>query len=408
MRKITGNVKGIIPLILILTFLQVCFPVVGIMSPEEWRMTTPGNFSTLSAEEVDLVAEPFVNNGTYPCLVIILEDRNGSALYTYGLSNRTTNAIPDNHTTFEIGSVSKTFTGLLLADAEIRGILNLSAPIQIYVPNGVTVPTWNGRDITLSDLATHTSALPNVPDDFFRYQNIFDPIETQAESTFRGYEEISADDVYTWLSTLTLERGPGESWEYSNAGTAIAGDIVARTQNKSFSELVDERILRPLGMNSTAAGWRTDLLERSAAGYRGYAPDNDEGMIIRYNEFWSPTAGIISDADDMAVYLALQLGFIDTPDGLLNAVNKSHEPRTVRSTDGVKLWQSLFWDTFETEDNPWTHLKAGETNRFMADIAFVRDKGIGVVVFSNTAYFSDNHVESDVAIPLIKLMLEKR
>jgi len=89
-------------------------------------------------------------------------------------------------------------------------------------------------------------------------------------------------------------------------------------------------------------------------------------------------------------------------------VNRAHEPRALRSSEGIELWESLFWDTFETEDIPRTHLKAGETNRFMADIAFVRDKGIGVVVLSNIAHLSDTHVESDVAIPLIKLMLEKR
>ena len=398
--------RMVFPIFFIL--LLVCLPVTGVMSPEEWRTTAPGNFSTLSAEEVASVAEPLVDNGTYPSLVIILEDRNGSALYTFGMADRAMGLAPDNRTTFEVGSVSKTFTGLLLADAELRGMVNLSLPIQTYVPEGVTVPSWQGREITLSDLATHTSALPNVPDDFYRHQKESDPIETQAESTFRGYEEIPADVVYTWLSNLTLTRSPGEEWEYSNAGTAIAGDIVARMQNKTYSELVNERILSPLGMNSTGSGWRSDLLERSAVGYRGYAPAYDEGMIIRYNEFWIPTAGIISDADDMAVYLALQLGFLDAPEDLIKAVNVSHEPRAIRSTEEVDLWQSLFWDTFETEDIPRTHLKAGETNRFMAEIAFVRDEGIGVVVLTNTAYFSEKHIESDVAIPLIKLMLQKR
>ncbi len=394
-------------LVVLITIL-FCSPVAGVMSPEEWRSTAPGNFSTLTAEEVGQVAEPLIQNGTYPCLVIILEDRNGSAIYTYGVSNRTSGAVPDNKTTFEVGSVSKTFTGLLLADAELRGVVNLSAPIQSYVPEGVIVPSWQGREITLTDLATHTSGLPNVPSEFYRYQDVRDPVETQAESSFRGYEEISAEMVYEWLSNVTLSGRPGEAWEYSNGGTAIAGDIVARVQNKTFPELVQERILTPLGMESTAAGWREDLLNRSATGYRGYAPDYDEGMVIRYNGFWAPAAGIISDADDMAVYLALQLGFIDTPEGLLAAVNRSHEPRALRSSEGIELWESLFWDTFETEDIPRTHLKAGETNRFMADIAFVRDKGIGVVVLSNIAHLSDTHVESDVAIPLIKLMLEKR
>ncbi|HPP77953.1 serine hydrolase domain-containing protein [Methanospirillum sp.] len=394
--------------LVVLAIFLFCSPIAGVMSPEEWRSTAPGNFSTLTAEEVSKVAEPLIQNGTYPCLVIILVDPNGSAIYTYGVSNRASGAASNNKTTFEIGSVSKTFTGLLLADAELRGVVNLSAPIQSYVPDGVIVPSWQGREITLADLATHTSGLPNVPWEFYRYQDVRDPIETQAESSFRGYEEISAEMGYDWLSHVTLSRRPGQAWEYSNGGTAIAGDIVARVQNKTFPELVRERILDPLGMKSTAAGWSEDLLNRSATGYRGYAPDRDEGMVIRYNGFWAPAAGIISDADDMAVYLALQLGYIDTPEGLLAAVNRSHQPRVLRSSEGIELWESLFWDTFETKDIPRTHLKAGETNRFMADIAFVRDKGIGVVVLANTAYLSDTHVESDVAIPLNKLMLEKR
>ena len=374
------------------------------MSPETWKDTARGSFSTLTAEEVDDVIEPYITNGTYPGVVVVLADPDGYACYAYGMRNRTTGESVDNRTTFEIGSVSKTFTGLLLADAEVRGLVSISSPVQLYLPDGIRAPSFDGRDITLSDISTHTSGIPGVPDDFYAYAREEDPAHDQAESTFLAYGEMSAGAVYEWLNNLTLNRSPGDEWEYSNTGTAIVGDIVSRAEEETYPDLVRDRILDPLRMNSTDARWNEELRERAATGYRGYAPAFDEGREIFFNDFWASAGGIVSDGDDMAVYLAAWLELIETP--FADALPLALEPRAIRSSDD-DLWQSLFWDTVKTDDGTRIYLKAGETNRFQADVILIPERQTGLVILANTAYFIDNHVEYDIAVPLLKLILEK-
>lgn len=390
--------------LLLLLSLAMITGVSGV-SPETWKDTARGGFTTLTAEEVDEVVEPYISNGTYPGVVVVLADPDGYTCYAYGVLNKTTGEAADNQTTFEIGSVSKTFTGLLLADAAVRGLVNISSPVESLLPDGTSAPSYEEREITLSDLATHTSGIPGVPDDFYAYAREEDPAWDQAESTFLAYGEMSAEAVYEWFNNLTLTRSPGDAWEYSNTGTAIVGDVVSRIEEQTYPELLHERILNPLTMNSTDARWNEELRDRAATGYRGYAPAFDEGREIYFNDFWSSAGGIVSDGDDMAVYLAAWLGLVDTP--FADALPVALEPRAIRSSEG-DLWQSLFWDTVKTDDGTRIHLKAGETNRFQADIILIRERQTGLVVLANAAYFIDNHVESDIAIPLLKLMLEKR
>lgn len=377
---------------------------VSAMSPETWKDTARGGFTTLTSEDVDEVVEPYISNGTYPGVVVVLADPDGYTCYAYGVRNKTTGEAVDNQTTFEIGSVSKTFTGLLLADAAVRGLVNISSPVGSLLPDGITAPSYEGQEITLSDLATHTSGIPGVPDDFYAYAREEDPAWDQAESTFLAYGEMPAEAVYEWLNNLTLNRRPGDEWEYSNTGTAIVGDIVSRAEEQTYPELVRDHILGPLRMNSTDVRWNGELRERAATGYRGYAPAFDEGRELFFNDFWSSAGGIVSDGDDMAVYLAAWLELIDTP--FADTLPVALEPRAIRSSDD-DLWQSLFWDTVKTDDGTRIYLKAGETNRFQADVILIPERQTGLVILANTAYFIDNHVESDIAVPLLKLILEK-
>src|SRR5690606_26260141 len=104
----------------------------------------------------------------------------------------------DEHTIFEIGSISKTFTGLLLADAVERGRVQLDEPVALLLPEGTTVPSYDGRQITLVDLSTHRSGLPSMPDNFSP-ANPDDP-----------YADYDATKLYAFLSSYRLPRAPGD------------------------------------------------------------------------------------------------------------------------------------------------------------------------------------------------------
>jgi CubicO group peptidase (beta-lactamase class C family) len=383
----------------LLLIIGVILPVSAI-SPDDWKKVSPGNFTSLTKNQVDSVMDPLFTNGTYVGAVVILVDQNGSAIYPYGIADRKSTIRPDQKTLFGTGSISKTFTGLLLADAQIRGTLDLKAPISQYVPPGVQIPSYENKEITLEDIATHTSGLPGVPDKFTDVNSGMSPAD-QIEQSFRYYETMSPEEAYAYVSNYTLTKEPGTTWEYSNLGTSIAGDIAARSAGTSYADLLKNRILIPLGMNLTTTQLSGEDLVHVATGYRGYSSPLDEAALVRFNDFWAATGGIFSNGEDMSTYLAAQAGIVDTP--FSSALHLSHQPRNVRSDGPPQIREGLFWDILETSDNTRVYLKAGETNGYQSDIGMIPDEKVGVIILTNTAYLTGPHVESQV-IELLQMM----
>ena len=105
-----------------------------------------------------------VENGINAGIVVGIITSDGTTYYSYGVKSLKTNKLVDENSVFEIGSISKTFTAILLADMVVKGELNLDDPLQQLLPNGITAPTRNGESIKLYHLANHTSSLPSLPD----------------------------------------------------------------------------------------------------------------------------------------------------------------------------------------------------------------------------------------------------
>jgi len=119
-------------------------------------------------------------------------------------------------TIFEIGSVTKVFTSLLLADAVARGEVALDDPVSKFLPANVKVPERGGKKITLLDLATHTSGLPSTPNNLVPK----DPSNL--------YADYTVGQLYDFLSSYTLPRDIGSQYEYSNLGVGLLGIALAR------------------------------------------------------------------------------------------------------------------------------------------------------------------------------------
>ncbi len=146
---------------------------------------------------------------------------------------------PGAGTFFEIGSITKVFTALLLMDAVERGEVALEDPVSKYLPETVSVPNRNGRAITLADLTTHTSGLPRIPSNL------------DATNLDNPYAKYGPAELYAFLSGYTLTRDAGEKWEYSNLGVGLLGHALARRAGVSYETLLRQRILVPLGMEDT-------------------------------------------------------------------------------------------------------------------------------------------------------------
>jgi CubicO group peptidase (beta-lactamase class C family) len=140
----------------------------------------------------------------------------------------------DGDTVYEIGSITKVFTSLLLADMVERGEVAVDDPVAKYLP-GVKVPERNGKRITLHDLSTHRSALPRMPANF------------PAKNPTNPYVDYPVVRLYEFLSSHALRRDIGAEYEYSNLGAGLLGHALARRAGMSYESVLRERVARRAG-----------------------------------------------------------------------------------------------------------------------------------------------------------------
>ena len=173
-------------------------------------------------------------------------------MIAYGHLKRGDSRALNGDTVFEIGSVTKVFTSLLLSEMVQNGQMALSDRVAKYLPETVKLPDKDGKQITLVDLATHTSGLPRTPTNFApQYWN-------------NPYVDYSVQQLYEFLSSYELTRDPGSQYEYSNLGAGLLGFVVARRAGMSYEELVRKRICDSLEMKSTTVTL-TPALSRGAS-----------------------------------------------------------------------------------------------------------------------------------------------
>jgi len=196
----------------------------------------------------------------------------------------------DGDTIFQIGSVTKVFTGLLLADMIQRGEVRLDDPVVKYLPPQSQMPV-RVRPITLFDLATHVSGLPSMPSNF------------DLHGVPNPYAAFTEKQLYAFLSTYELPYEPGTRSAYSNLGVALLGHLLARRMETDYESLLRERILKPLGMNDTAIKLTSDQTQRLAPGH-----DRFLQPVQTWELHAMPASGSLrSTANDMLKLLAAYL-----------------------------------------------------------------------------------------------------
>ena len=259
-----------------------------------------------------------VDNGTNAAMVIGLVDANGTQFYGYGKTSNATNATTVNKDTlFDLGSITKTFTTTILTDMVSQGVVNLDDPIEKYLPPTVKVPAYNGNKITLEDLATHTSGLPLSPPN--QQVNI-----TTFPDIFPNYTQ---EQLYQALSNITLTTVPGSHFQYSDMGMALLGDILASKAGMPYEQLVIDRILNVLGMNSTRITLSDNpiLLSRLALGHVNGTEIPITSISFENPPPLAPAGSLRSSASDMVKYLSANIGLIKT--NLDTVMQDSHRIR---------------------------------------------------------------------------------
>ena len=299
-------------------------------------------------------------------MVVGLIEPQGRRIVSYGTLDQANPRPVTSDTVFEIGSITKVFTSLVFADMVRRGEVALTDPVIKYLPRGVKVPERNGRQITLVDLATHTSALP-------REALNFEP--TWEEWEF-GYSE---DALYEFLGSYQLTEDIGSEHEYSNLGVSLLAIALARRAEMDYEALVRARIGEPLGLDSTGWSLTSSMKARLAMGHV-YTLHPAPNTNLR---LFAGSGGLRSTANDLLLLLGAQLGYQQTPLAPAMAamldVKFNLMPPVVRIFKRGQF-QHLGW--FETNGLIW---HSGGTPGYRSFIGFDPKRRSGVVVLSNAA-----------------------
>src|SRR5919106_1221154 len=198
--------------------------------------------NVVGLDAVDLLAERAMRSGRRVGLVIGCLQGGEQRVVGYGRVRAGTQDTPGGATIFEIGSVTKVFTGLLLADLAEQGLVGLDDPLAGYLPAGGQVPTFKGHQITLGDLASHAGGLPRDPKG---------TLGRWLGDRRNPYAALSVEDLYAGLARTRLRRRTGERVKYSNLGAGLLGEALARAAGQGYEALVRERVCVPLGMRDT-------------------------------------------------------------------------------------------------------------------------------------------------------------
>jgi CubicO group peptidase (beta-lactamase class C family) len=295
-------------------------------------------------------------------MIAVVVDEAGTRISSFGSSGVPGLAL-NRDTVFEIMSITKVLTSLILADMASRGEVAFDDPVAKYLPPSVTLHV-RGRPITLLDLATYTSGLPNMPGnlppDWFAYPN---PLG-----------DYTTDKLYEFLSSYVPKYEPGTHYAYANLNFGLLGIALAQRAGKSYEELLIERVCEPLGLDHTRITLTGDMKRHLAQGH---------DLNLKPTPLWDmpalPGAGTVrTNAKDLTVFLKACMGLAQTPlNSSLARLLETRKPTSLAGTDAGLGW---FISSDESGQIVWKSGLSGGCNTY---IGFSTQRRRSALVLSN-------------------------
>ncbi|GAA4410963.1 hypothetical protein GCM10023187_36210 [Nibrella viscosa] len=295
------------------------------------------------------------------CVGVVRKD--SVFVYGYGETAKGTNRLPNGNTVFEIGSVSKTFTATLLAEAVRDNKIKLEAPVNRYLPDSIPILQKNGVPVTAKMLSNHTSGLPRLPDNLF----------SGSISLINPYKHYTHQDLFAWLKRAQLLRQPGTQYEYSNLAVGLLGVILERVHAMPYESLVKDHITRLLGMQHTTITLTKAGQADMAQGYN----DRKEPASVWDFQALAGAGGIRSTVNDMLIYLKAQWG--KGPKPLVKAMALAHKPTYTQEGRVV----GLGWHMATGDIQGWLWHN-GKTGGYSSFAGFRKDRQMAVVILANS------------------------
>lgn len=340
---------------------------------------------------------PFLKQGKSVGMTVAVVAHTNAMIMTFGRSAMSCGAATRADSIFEIGSITKTFTGLALAREIEHGTVRLDQPIQELLPPNCEL-SEAARAITLRHLTTHASGFPRMPSGASPLTGI--SMMLFGSDPYAGYTK---EDLMADVSGVELEFPPGTKCSYSNFGMTLLGQLLASRTGSRYEDLIRQDITVPLGLTDTTVKLNADQRRRLAQGYRAVLRCGPLLLGLRSSPWFTDNelggAGALrSTATDMLKYLRANLQSEGQP--LEHALRESHrelarENETtafgmnwVRSQNQT-LKQIVIWHN-------------GGTGGFRSFMGFTEDRQAGVVILSNTTESVD-----DLAMALLRDLADR-
>lgn len=349
---------------------------------------------------------------------LVRPEANAEGLSTkvipFGVEDVDTGRRVDAATSFEIGSLTKLFTAVVLASAmsAVDAPVTMDTPVQDFTR--VRVPRWGSSEMTVGHLVTHRSGLPKMPGN--------------AVHGPAGRSAYGAGDIWSALAASPLTFSPGSSWLYSNFGFGLLGTLLAERTGRPFGRLVDDIVCRPLGLGATGlehpaqqaspparpSWWRplvaSHARESAVEGVStGYATGSTSARPL-VAQRWDNTGamagsgGLVSNGTDLTRFLAAAAGYGSAPPSAALAQTRRPVPADVEDARPM----GMAWQIRRSRSMPPMLFKNGGTSGMHGAMA-VRPQGegpgagTGVVVLTN----GPDHVD-DLVVELMGILASMR
>lgn len=338
------------------------------------QQTSPGNNSRLSAFILQK-GDSLQKAKDLPGILVATSDSGKRNYYNFGFANPDKKLAFDSATIFEAGSITKTFTALVLKAVLKEKNISDSVPIKNYLPAELK-QNESLSAISFLSLLNHTSGLERIPDNM--------PVAIQ---NMQPYENYKSENLFSYLTNVKLK--PDGKSRYSNTGFALCGMLAEHISGKKYKELLQQIVFNPIRIKAFLHV--PDSITNSSQGYF----ESTKSLFWKF-DCMAPAGAVKCSAQDLLQYLEyMSKGKRDT------IISSLLQP-TVTLNANIKVCRA--WHTFEKNDNTLFYWHNGGTYGFSTFAAFSKEKNKAVVVVVNQ--FNQNAVSDGLGMMVMRKMLE--
>lgn len=338
----------------------------SIMSADFNVASTAPNFESIVKKHITR----YLRLKNIPGAAVALYFEGSEHLFEFGFEDADHRQPISSNTLFEIASITKVFTSTALAMEVLKGRMKLDDPVSAYLPFTVK----GLKNVSLLDLATHTSSLPRVP---------------TIKKGLAADQQATINFLKQWEPSYPIKS----KYLYSNLGYGVLGFALAEREKKSYFDVVQELILKPLGMDRTVIYATGQLTQHYAQGYNS----SQQKVPPSIPKAWLGGGALKSTSADMLSFLEANLGK-KGPAILIKAMKFAQKPYYKVSE---KLTMGLGWQRFKTASGAILIDKNGGVAGFSSYIGMVEERDVGLVLLFNKGKSQATKIGRRILLELI-------